>query len=196
MKCSYSGIEFQDHSDGIWDDGEWISWDYLSQFIDDDETAESEGNEESEDVLERASPSTLQLWELIDELTEMAKRYQEVTGRHLPIYGELGELYGEAKFGIKRHRPMAQGSDGRLGNDLVEIKTISPGKNSDVVFVKRSGNFSKLLIVKISDRFEFAAKMIDRKSLGKGQGKFAKAKWESDEVKYGLVISCSCVDLM
>jgi hypothetical protein len=182
MKCAYSGIDLQDPSDGIWDDGEWISWDYISQTIDDDETVESDGDEEI-NVVGQPSPSTLQLWELIDELTVMAKRYKEVTGRHLPIYGELGELYGEAKFGIKRHRPMAQGSDGRLGNDLIEIKTISPGKNSDVVFVKRSGNFSKLLIVKISERFEFTAKMVDRKSLGKGQGKFAKAKWESGDDK-------------
>jgi hypothetical protein len=184
MKCSYTGIEFQDPSDGIWDDGEWISWEYINRFVDDDdESEEADGDDQGEDVVEEVCPSTLQLWELIDELTEMAKRYREVTGRHLPIYGELGELYGEAKFGIKRHRPMAQGSDGRLGNDLVEIKTISPGKSSDVVLVKRAGNFNKLLIVKISESFQFSAKMIDRKNLGKGQGKFVKAKWDPNNDK-------------
>jgi hypothetical protein len=43
--------------------------------------------------------------------------------------------------------------------------------------VKRAGNFSKLLIVKISKDFEFKAKMLDRKSFGKGTGKHIKAKW-------------------
>jgi hypothetical protein len=182
MKCAYTGIELQDPSDGIWDDGEWISWEYINRFIDDDgESEEADSDDEGDDVdVVGVSPSTLQLWEMLHELTQMAKRYRELTGRHLPIYGELGELYGEAKFGIKRHRPMAQGSDGRLGNDLVEIKTISPGKSSDVVLVKRAGNFNKLLIVKISESFEFSAKMIDRGSLGKGQGKLIKAKWEAN----------------
>jgi hypothetical protein len=45
------------------------------------------------------------------------------------------------------------------------------------VLVKRAGNFSKLLIVKISKDFEFKAKMIDRKRLGKGTGKHIHAKW-------------------
>jgi hypothetical protein len=43
--------------------------------------------------------------------------------------------------------------------------------------VKRAGNFSKLLIVKISEDFEFQAKMLDRKCLRKGSGKHIKAKW-------------------
>ena len=97
--------------------------------------------------------------------------------RNLPIFGELGELYGEAKYGIKRHKPFTQGSDGRLGNDFVEIKTISPLKSNNTVLVKRAGNFSKLLIVKISEDFAFKSKMLERKSLRKGTGKHIKAEW-------------------
>jgi len=108
----------------------------------------------------------------------MAKKYIETTGRHLPIYGELGELYGEIKFGIKRHKPNTPGSDGRMGNDFVEIKTISPIKSNDTVLVKRAGNFNKLLIVRISSDFRFEARMIERKALGKGTGKYAKASWK------------------
>ena len=118
-----------------------------------------------------------QLWELLDELVETARNYLEITGRHLPIYGELGELYGEARYGIKRHKPFTQGSDGKLGNDFVEIKTISPFKSGNTISVKRAGNFSKLLIVKISEDFDFKAKMLDRKILQKGPGKHIKAKW-------------------
>lgn len=98
---------------------------------------------------------------------------------YLQIWGELGELYAEVKWGIKRHVSHAQGSDGRLGNDLVEVKTISPEKGTDTVQVKRSGNFNKLLIVKISDRFKFESKMLDRKLLVKGNSGHLKAGWNT-----------------
>jgi len=146
-----------------------VSWDHIDKIVDD------EGGWDSDS--ESKSPSTLQLWELLDELVETARNYFEVTGRHLPVFGELGELYGEAKYGIKRHKPFTQGSDGKFGDDFVEIKTITPLKSSNTVLVKRSGNFSKLLVVKISEDFKFKAKMLDRKSLRKGSGKHIKAKW-------------------
>jgi hypothetical protein len=92
----------------------------------------------------------------------------------------LGELYAEIKFGVKRHRPKAQGSDGKLENDFVEVKTISPEKSDYKVEVKRSGNFSKLLVVRINEHFEFEGKMVDRKSLGKGTGKLARYSWPSE----------------
>lgn len=123
------------------------------------------------------SPINIQLLQLLEDLVKTSRNYFEVTGRHLPIFGELGELYGELHYGIKRHKPFTQGSDGKLGNELVEIKTISPIKSNDTVQVKRAGNFSKLLIVKISEDFEFKGKMIDRKDLTKGQGKHIKARW-------------------
>ena len=144
-------------------------WDNIEEIVDE------EGGWDSD--YKPKNPTTLELWELLDELVEASRNYHEVTGRHLPIFGELGELYGEAKYGIKRHKPFAQGSDGKLGNDFVEIKTISPLKSDSTVRVKRAGNFSKLLIVKISEDFEFKAKMLNRKNLRKGSGKHIKAKW-------------------
>lgn len=182
MKCAYTGIEFHDPSDGIWEDGEWTSWDYINQFIADNEGWESENYSERTDV--NLSTTTLQLWELIHEVIDTAKRYKELTGRHLPVFGELGELYGEVKFGIKRHKPMTQGSDGRLGKDFVEIKTITPGKASDTVLVKRSGNFNRLLIVRINESFEFETKMVDRKSLKKGIGKYIKVSLSKVDTKF------------
>src|SRR5690606_25160855 len=96
---------------------------------------------------------------------------KELTGRYLQIWGELGEFYAEVKYGLKRHRAHAPGSDGKLGNDFVEVKTISPEKGGDSVSVKRAGNFNKLLIVRISFDFEFESLMVDRESLRKGAGK-------------------------
>ncbi len=79
---------------GIYEDGEWTSWDLIENYIDDDDSWEPD-----DEILEESlPPSTLQLWELLAEMIEAAKNYLETTGRHLPIYGELGELYGEIKY--------------------------------------------------------------------------------------------------
>ena len=66
--------------------------------------------------------------EIFAELVEVATKYKKLIGRHLPVLGELGELFAEIVFGIKRHNPITQGSDGMLGNDFVEVKTITPDK--------------------------------------------------------------------
>ncbi len=113
------------------------------------------------------------------DLVEAAAKYKRLTGRHLPILGELGELFAEIMFGIKRHKPMTQGSDGLIGNDFVEVKTITPDKKGDGVRLKRAGNFGKLVVVKISDDFQFAARMVDRRLLGKGSGKWATLTWDA-----------------
>ena len=107
-QCSMTGLPISNSSEGIWDDGEWIGWDYINGQL--------HGQDEG-DLLER--------------LIVNAKEYLEFTGRHLPIYGELGELYAARRFGIERHAPNAQGSDGRMGDTFVEIKTITPAKGWD-----------------------------------------------------------------
>jgi len=63
------------------------------------------------------------------------------------------------------------------------VKTISPEKTNKTVQVKRAGNFNKLLVVKIDENFEFDARLIDRKKLKKGQGKYAKVSWDSDNIE-------------
>ena len=47
-----------------------------------------------------------------------------------------------------------------LGNDFVEVKTITPDKRGAGVRLKRAGNFGKLVVVKISDEFQFAARWL------------------------------------
>lgn len=109
---------------------------------------------ETEFPAERSQPNP-ELAHILESLVETATTYRHLTGRYLQIWGELGELHAEIEYGIKRHKPMTPGSDGKIGNDYVEVKTISPEKNSTEVQVKRAGNFNKLLIVKISDDFRF-----------------------------------------
>jgi hypothetical protein len=151
--------------DDIWDDGEWLSWDEINRHV------------YLNDLQELYPAADLEVVEIFEDLVDTALRYRHATGRHLAIFGELGELYAEIKFGIKRHRIGAPGSDGRLGNDFIEIKTISPDKNSNKVLVKRSGNFSKLVVVRISGDYEFEARMISRKALSKGEGRHASISW-------------------
>lgn len=161
-----TGREYPEFSDGIWDDGEWLSWDWINEQIYRQELTEKYPDADSEVV------------EIFERLVEVASDYKVATGKYLQIWGELGELYAEVRFGLKRHRAHTQGSDGKLGNDFVEVKTISPEKTASKVHVKRAGNFNKLLVVKIAEDFSFDAKMIDRRDLGKGKGKLARVSWE------------------
>ena len=128
---------------------------------------------------ERFPNADLEIVRLFEEIVEVARSYENATGRYLPVFGELGELFAEITFGLDRHRPRTQGSDGRIGNDHVEVKTITPEKKSEKVVVKRSGNFSKLLIVKIDEGFKFESRMIDRKNMSKGSGKLVSVSWSS-----------------
>lgn len=124
-----------------------------------------------------------ELEEIFEALVDSAEAFYKLTNRYLQIWGELGELYAEIEYGIKRHRPHTKGSDGKLGNDFIEIKTISPEKSKEEVRVKRAGNFNKLLIVKISRDFTFEAKLVARKNLPKGDSKHVKATWGRKQQK-------------
>lgn len=169
MRCSMTGMPIHDSSEGIWDDGEWISWEWINHQL------------HQQDLKEEFPKARIEIVGVFEDLVNAAIDYKELTGRYLQIWGELGELFAEIKYGIKRHQPGTPGSDGRLGNDWVEIKTISPEKENHKVHVKRAGNFNKLLVVKISDSFEFESKLIDRKKLQKGKGKHASVSWNSVE---------------
>ena len=122
-------------------------------------------------------PQNSELVKIFESLVASAKAYHSLTGRFLQIWGELGELYAEIQYGIKRHKPHTRGSDGKIGNDYIEIKTISPEKAGERVQVKRAGNFNKLLVIKITKELDFEGRFIERKKLSKGEGKHARVSW-------------------
>jgi hypothetical protein len=167
IRCSMSGRPMEGPSDGIYDDGEWISWEWINQQL------------YRQDLKSEYPHVDPDLAELFESMVESAAAYHTLTGRYLQIWGELGELYAEVKYGIKRHKPKTPGSDGKLGKDFVEVKTISPEKHSEQVQVKRAGNFNKLLVVKITEDFRFESKMLDRKNMSKGEGTHARVNWSS-----------------
>ena len=113
-----------------------------------------------------------------EDLISLAESYHLETGLHLSVYGDIGELFGAITYGIELNKTYAQGSDGRLGNDHVEIKTITPFKTKDLVVVDTARHFSKLLVVKINEEFQVAGRMIDRKLLPKRTGRFLRIRWD------------------
>lgn len=118
--------------------------------------------------------SVLEQTEIFYDLIDCATRHYENTGRYLQIWGELGEIYAEVRFGLRRHRTHTAGSDGTIDGRLVEVKTISPEKTSDRVLVKCQGDFEQLLIVRIDRDFQFQGKIFDRSELKGGSSRFLK----------------------
>jgi hypothetical protein len=149
----------------IWDDGEWVSWYEINQQVKHQEWRVKYPN------------ADLSLLPIFESLLQTAEEYHLLTGRHLQVYGDIGELYGAITHGIKLHRNYAQGSDGRLGNDFVEVKTITPFKNNDWVTLNLAGHFSKVFIVKITEEFEVQSRLIDRRSLPKPTGDTLRLQW-------------------
>lgn len=120
--------------------------------------------------------SALEQADILEDLVDCAERRFRNTGRYLQVWGELGEIYAEVKFGLCRHGTHRAGSDGTIDGKLVEVKTISPEKASDKVIVKSQGDFEQLLIVRIDKKFEFTGKLIDRDELAGGAGRFLRAR--------------------
>lgn len=120
--------------------------------------------------------SILDQIEILEDLVDCAERHFTNTGRYLQVWGELGEIYAEIKFGLRRHATHQAGSDGTIGGKRVEVKTISPEKGNDQVLVKRQGDFEQLLIVRIDSQFQFTGKLIDRSELMDSGGRFLRAR--------------------
>jgi hypothetical protein len=162
-----------------WDDGEWISWEDVSSADIDDYSHLSRLEYEAR-LRERYPKADITLIPYFEALLKLAENYYLDTGRHLQVYGDIGELFGAIAYGIKLNRNYAPGADGRLGNDHVEIKTITPFNKHDRAIVNLGGNFSKLLLVKINESFCVSGKLIDRKALQQTKSRQVRVTWTND----------------
>ena len=153
----------------FWIDGEWLGWDSI---IDPEETTYSRLAElEREAELRRNYPNAdPTLIPYFQDLLTLAEAYFNDTGQHLNVCGDIGELFGAIMYGIKLHKNYSQGSDVRLGNDYVEIKTNAPINGKEQTRVRLDRHFSKLLIVKIDDDFEVSGRLVKRANLPKRKG--------------------------
>lgn len=157
---------------------EWIDDELEDQVTDAPDSLIAPGKFQSR---EGFPSSLLEQIAIFEDLVDCAVRHFENTGRYLQIWGELGEIYAEIKFGLRRHATHAAGSDGTIKGKLVEVKTISPEKSDNRVFVKKQGDFEQLLIIRIDESFNFTGKLIDRSALSQGEGKFLKARMEKSD---------------
>lgn len=166
------GSEPLNSSNAIWDDGEWVSWDEINRHI------EKHGGNRSRNSGIRSTEPISEKKRRLDDLLSEARELDADGKREQIDFGEIGELYAEIQHGLKRHRKYAEGSDGKIGNDFVEVKTITPWKTRAHVAVKRSGHFSKLVVVRIDQNFMIDSRMISRSDLHKGNGgKVATVSW-------------------
>ncbi|MBX7456670.1 hypothetical protein K3152_00270 [Qipengyuania sp. 1NDH17] len=149
----------------IWDDGEWVSWTEINQQIAYKEWGAKYPN---------ADRSLVPIFE---DLLGTAEHYFHLTGQHLPLYGVIGELFAAITIGLKLNKLCAPGADGRLGNDHIEVKTITPFKKHDFVELNTKGNFNKVFVVKVSPDFELAWRMIERKRLPKAKNGKIRLEW-------------------
>jgi hypothetical protein len=181
IQCANTGRWYADPLDGICDDGEWISWDWINEYIDDVPVAA-----EVELPKQRAKPLSPTLTRLIAD----ARTYHARHGKPSRILGELGERFVAEQFGMVRHkRRCVEGSDGKIGNELVEVKTITPGKKNQGICVKRTGNFSLLAVVRIGENYNFEARIIRRSALQKNTERILRLSWMT-------AISIGCDDYL
>lgn len=149
----------------IWDDGEWISWENINSHL---------AILELQALYPNADVSLIPIFE---DLLSLAQQYHFTTGRHLQVYGDIGEIFGAITYGIELHKNYAKGSDGRLGDDFVEIKTITPFKKAPAINVRLDRHFNKLLVVKIDENFGVAGRLVDRRELPKPRGSVLRITW-------------------
>jgi len=130
----HSSTESLNFTNAVWDDGEWVSWAEINRYVEAEAAEGDEGGwdvlEEDEEWIESDEPPKSELSlerepspehefspekcepspEILDELTKLLRQAQASLERSENIghqIGEMGELFAEAKFGIKRHRQYA-----------------------------------------------------------------------------------------
>src|SRR3546814_15811579 len=91
-------IELAYHDRAFWDDGEWFSWDEINQQI------------EYKEWRAKYPNADISLVPIFESLLSTACSYNAHTGKHLHVYGDIGELYGAITHGIRLNRNYAKGS--------------------------------------------------------------------------------------
>ncbi|HDS0923401.1 TPA: hypothetical protein QDZ10_001876 [Stenotrophomonas maltophilia] len=155
-------------------DGDWVDRELDEAAEDSEYRGEPESPFRSRDGYPR---DFIEQGHVLQDLVGCAERHFANTGRYLQIWGELGEIYAEVKFGLRRHCTHHPGSDGTIDGALVEVKTISPEKSTSRVLVKHANAFEKLLIVRIDSNFNFKAKLFDRSELKGSGGRYLRGQF-------------------
>lgn len=81
----------------FYDDGEWVSWSDVEEQL-----RYQEWRAKYPNAIRSLIP-------YFQDLLSLAESYHVETGRHLNVYGDIGELFGAITYGIKLNKNYAQG---------------------------------------------------------------------------------------
>ena len=98
MRCAITGLEIRDSGDGIWDDGEWISWAWINTQIEPQETGSPDDAEIEEDC-EDESPEPCA--ELLFRILAAKNHHENTLDEISPDWGPIGEAYLAECFDVK-----------------------------------------------------------------------------------------------
>ena len=104
MCCSVTGLPIRDSGDGIWEDGEWISWACINRFIE-EEKASFAATQHSNPVgpaaamepIPKVDPKGAELLTLLMD----AIAHSATSPEPSPLWGRIGELYVSERFGVE-----------------------------------------------------------------------------------------------
>ncbi|WP_234849242.1 hypothetical protein [Sinorhizobium medicae] len=80
----------------FYDDGEWVSWSDVEEQL-----RYQEWRAKYPNAIRSLIP-------YFQDLLSLAESYHVETGRHLNLYGDIGELFGAITYGIKLNKNYAQ----------------------------------------------------------------------------------------
>jgi hypothetical protein len=174
--------------DGVYlGDGECLSWDEFGEEcgfdVDEERFARLPVLEWEADMQHRYPRAERGVIRQFIRLSRATVEFWESSGRRLPVYGVLGELYASMVWGVSLHKTYnAQGSDGKIGSDYIEVKTIGPCSKNDRVAVKLSGHFTKLLVVRIEQPADASglrvqSRLVERRALTRAKSGSARISW-------------------
>ena len=112
-----------------------------------------------------------------ETMRRAARDFHRERDEYLTIYGDLGEVFAMLVLGMVPNRRHAKGSDGRVGNDQVEVKTITPQSKSQAVGVRQDRAFNKLFVVRVTQQHRVSGRLLDRSMLKFGRNGIAQVSW-------------------
>lgn len=75
MRCSTTGRPILNMADAIYDDGEWISWEWIN------------GQLHEQELAKEYPHASIEVVQIFEELVDLSMEYREITGRYLQIGG-------------------------------------------------------------------------------------------------------------
>lgn len=122
---------------------------------------EPHGQIQLKDLQEKYPHADIKVLEVFNNMVYSARRYHEMTGRYLPIWKELGELYVDIEYDLNPHKPDNPKTDDHIQQEAIQVTTISPGNCHHDSLVKtsrdcnRRENFTIFLVTHISPEYKF-----------------------------------------